>query len=99
MNDHKALYMTSPPYSIDRSRVQRIVDLVERDIEAITYDGIALKVSVGEEVVIDVRRGFADRAKGVALDETTCFASMSTGKNFLAALFLSYVERGLLNLM
>lgn len=74
------------------------MDVIDRDINAVTYDGAALKVSVGDQLVIDIERGYANRADGKALDESTCFASMSTGKNFLATLFLSYVERGLVNM-
>ncbi len=86
------------PLSVDPSRVERLVKIIDRDIDALTFDGVTLKVSIGDELVIDIQRGYADREAGTSVDATTVFASMSTGKNFLATLFLSYVERGLLNL-
>lgn len=84
--------------SVDPSRVKRIVEAIDRDIDALAYDGVALKLSAGDDLVIDIERGYANRAAGARVDETTVFATMSTGKQFLSALFLSYVERGLLSL-
>jgi len=94
---HTQTFANSRPVRIDAARVQRLVEAVDRDIDARSYDGMALKVSVGDDLVIDVQRGFANRDAGVRIDGTTVFATMSTGKQFLSALFLSYVERGLLS--
>ena len=84
--------------SIDEGRVRRLAEAIDCDIESRAYDGLALKVSIGDELVIDIQRGFADRGAGVAVNAATVFATMSTGKQFLTTLFLSYVERGLLSL-
>lgn len=86
------------PIQLDPSRVELITAAVDRDIEEGSYDGIALKVSVSGELAIDVQRGYANRAEEKPLDDSTVFVSMSTGKQFFTALFLSYVERGLIDL-
>lgn len=98
MTDHTKSRSDQRSVFIDQARVKRLVDVIDREIDALAYDGVALKVSIGDDLVIDVRRGYADRAAAVPLDETTVFPTMSTGKQFLATVFLSYVERGLLNL-
>lgn len=98
MIDHTESLTDKRRVSIDQARVKRLAETIDRDIGALAYDGVALKVSVGDELVIDVQCGYANRAAAVPLDETTVFATMSTGKQFLATVFLSYVERGLLSL-
>lgn len=98
MDTHADLPVGRRRPSIDATRMHRLADAIDRDIEALAYDGIALKMSIGDDLVLDVQRGYADRASGKPIDRTTTFATMSVGKQFLNVLFLNYVERGLLSL-
>jgi CubicO group peptidase (beta-lactamase class C family) len=86
------------PRSIDEARVQRLAETIEREIERGDYDGIALKVSIDDELAIDITTGYSDRDEGERIDETTVSSTFSTGKQFLASVVLSYVERGLIDL-
>ncbi|MFP2906215.1 serine hydrolase domain-containing protein [Pyxidicoccus sp. 3LFB2] len=82
----------------DPSRLQRVVEALRNDIQHERYDGAALHVGRRGATVLHAVEGYADRAAKRALTEDMVFVSMSIGKQFLNALVLSYVERGLLGL-
>jgi CubicO group peptidase (beta-lactamase class C family) len=82
----------------DAGRLQRVVEALRKDIQAERYDGAALHVGRHGRTVMQAVEGYADRAAKRPLSEDTVFVSMSIGKQFLNALVLSYVERGLLSL-
>lgn len=60
---------------------------------------MALCVKRAGRTVLDEHRGFADRDAGRALAADDVFATMSSGKQFFSTVFLSYAERGLIDLM
>lgn len=82
----------------DPGRLQRVVEALRKDIQAERYDGAALHVGRRGKTVMQAVEGYADRAAKRALTDDTVFVSMSIGKQFMNALVLSYVERGLLGL-
>lgn len=83
---------------VDKERLGRVRDLIDRDIEAGIVDGISLVVRRSGQLVLDEHRGFADRESGRALTPDAVFATQSLGKQFFNTVFLSYVERGLIDL-
>ncbi len=82
----------------DASRLQRVGHRIDVDIAADVYDGAALIVSRGGEVVLRHLSGFADRATGRALKADDVFVSFSVGKQFTNAVVLNRIERGDLHL-
>ncbi len=82
----------------DPQRLERAVEALEADIEAGRCDGGTLLVSRREGLALRACRGFADRAAGRRLEPDDVFFSMSIGKQFVNALVLERVERGLLRL-
>ncbi|MCP3143233.1 serine hydrolase domain-containing protein [Pyxidicoccus xibeiensis] len=82
----------------DPARLQRVVEALRKDIHAERYDGAALHVGRRGRTVLQAVEGFANRAAQKPLTEDTVFISMSIGKQFMNALVLSFVERGLLGL-
>jgi CubicO group peptidase (beta-lactamase class C family) len=79
-------------------RLSRVVASAQADIEAGLCDGVSLRVLRRGEVVQSFATGFAERVTGRELEENTVFGTQSVGKQFVHALVLSYVERGLLAL-
>ena len=82
----------------DPSRLQRVVEALRKDIQTERYDGAALHVGRHGKTVFQAVEGYADRAAQRPIKDDTVFVSMSIGKQFMNALVLSYVERGLLGL-
>ncbi|HZZ48751.1 MAG TPA: serine hydrolase domain-containing protein [Pseudonocardia sp.] len=84
---------------VDPARLARVADLIDRDIEAGRCDGVSLSVRQSGRTVLEEHRGFADRASGRELADDQVFATMSSGKQFFNTVFLSFVERGLVDLV
>jgi CubicO group peptidase (beta-lactamase class C family) len=82
----------------DPARLQRVVEALRGDIQHERYDGAALHVGRRGATVLRAVEGYAERASKRPLTDDTVFVSMSIGKQFMNALVLSYVERGLLGL-
>lgn len=82
----------------DPRRLQRAVESLEADVEAGRCDGGTLLVGRRGRLALHACRGFADRAARRELDPQDVFLSMSIGKQFVNALVLERVERGLLRL-
>lgn len=82
----------------DQGRLARVEASAKADVEAGRCDGVSLRVMHRGEVALSFSTGFAERATGRLLDDDTVFATQSVGKQFVHALVLSYIERGLLAL-
>jgi CubicO group peptidase (beta-lactamase class C family) len=82
----------------DPDRLARVVASAQADVEAGLCDGVSLRVLRRGEVALSFSTGYAERATGRELKENTVFGTQSVGKQFIHALVLSYVERGLLAL-
>lgn len=83
---------------VDRRQLDRIGQLIERDIESGACDGVALRVSVRGRQLLDVRSGYADRQAGKELSADTAMCLLSVSKQFGSVLTLMFIERGLLRL-
>lgn len=84
--------------AVDRDQLRRIEDQLAADVERRTCDGVALRVSVRGELVLDFRTGYADRELGKPVVADTVFAAFSTSKQLCSVAALIFVERGLLRL-
>jgi CubicO group peptidase (beta-lactamase class C family) len=76
------------------SRLARISDRVQRDLEAQRYCGISIIVARHGEVVVDLTEGWADQERGVPLERDTVFSLMSLSKVLTVVLTLRLVEHG-----
>ncbi|GAA2423462.1 serine hydrolase domain-containing protein [Actinomadura vinacea] len=83
---------------LDPHRLARIREAVSRDVAGLRYDGMAIRVLKDGQPVLAEDIGYAERASDRALTPDTVFLTMSLGKQFVNAVVLSYVERGLLDL-
>ncbi|WNV74282.1 serine hydrolase [Geodermatophilus sp. DSM 44513] len=92
---------TVPPrvLAFDPDRLRRVREALESDIARELYDGAAVAVGrAGDLTALEVV-GFADRAAGTPLTEDQLLVPFSISKQFFNTVVLSYVERGLLNLL
>ena len=76
------------------SRLARIGARVQRDLDAQRYCGISIIVARHGEVVVDLAKGWADQARGVAVERDTVFSLMSLSKAITVMLTLRLVEDG-----
>ncbi len=74
--------------------MERLVDAIRADIAAQVYDGAAVIVARGGEVLLHSALGFADRESGRELQKSDVFALFSISKSMTACLALQQVERG-----
>ena len=94
-----ALETASPKeLGIDASRLARVEEAIERDIDKEVYDGAALAVGRQGRLALFSVQGYAHRETGRRLKEDDVFVSFSSGKQFTVAAVLAFVERGLLQL-
>ncbi|MGR8948710.1 MAG: serine hydrolase domain-containing protein [Gammaproteobacteria bacterium] len=84
--------------SFDSERLARIGARIKTDIDAKRYDGAALCVSHGGEIVCREIIGYADRDSDRKLTDNDTFVSFSTGKQFSNVVVLNRVEQGALHL-
>lgn len=82
----------------DVDRLDRVGQMIRRDIEAGRCHGASLIVARGGRVVLELTEGFADRQAGRRLGKDAVFATMSVAKQLTNVLALSLVERGALRL-
>lgn len=82
----------------DTQRLARVRESMETDIAQQRYDGAALAVGRGGDLVVMEIAGYADRGAGVELTENQLMVPFSISKQFFNTIVLSFVERGLLNL-
>ena len=78
----------------DPQRLGHLSEVIQRDIDAETYDGCEIAVSRHGKVAYHRWFGYADRAAGRPIEENQVFASMSVGKQFTVAAVLNRIERG-----
>lgn len=78
----------------DNAALNRLVKVIEKDIQKELYDGASLKIAQGGEVVLDVALGYADRAKGRELQTGDIFKLFSLTKAFTNVLVLQAIDRG-----
>lgn len=90
--------LSAQEVGFDPERLERLRAAIDSDIAAEKYDGAAIAVARHGRLALFDHRGYAERAARRPLSEDTAFISMSIGKQFVNALVLSYVERGLLAL-
>jgi CubicO group peptidase (beta-lactamase class C family) len=83
---------------IDPERLSRVTQAIRTDIERGLYDGAQIAVGRSGRLVLSQAVGYADRAAGRALRADDALVAFSISKQLVAALVLSFVERGLLNL-
>ena len=76
------------------SRLARIGERVQHDLDAQRYCGISIIVARHGEVVVDLAEGSADRERGVPVGRDTVFSLMSLSKAITTTLTLRLVEDG-----
>lgn len=81
-----------------QARLERLVELVERDRRAYRIPGAALGVIIDGEVVLAEGLGVADLSTGAPVTPDTVFAIGSVTKSFTAVLAGMLAEDGLLDL-
>lgn len=78
----------------DAAGLRRLVEAVTADIAARKYDGAAMRLARGGEVVLDTAIGHADLAKGRALEGDDVFLTFSIAKQLVHVLVLAAIDRG-----
>jgi CubicO group peptidase (beta-lactamase class C family) len=88
--------MTTPTGTrgLDGRRVARLVEAIERDVDAGTYDGAVVLLARGGEIGLHQAIGYADRDAGREARTDDVFRILSTTKAFTNVLVLSAIERG-----
>ncbi|MBT7370811.1 MAG: beta-lactamase family protein, partial [Gammaproteobacteria bacterium] len=90
--------LSAEELGFDRARLDRIGEVVSRDIEQEMYDGAVLCVSRGGVTAMLEAFGYADRASGTAMEADRLFISLSMAKQLTGVVALNRVERGDLSL-
>ncbi len=75
-------------------RLERLPQVIQRDIDEERYDGCELVVGRRGKLVFHESFGYAERASRRPVDKGQVFVSMSVGKQFTVALVLNRIERG-----
>ena len=86
--------INSEKLGFSASRLARIGERVQHDLDAERYCGISIIVARHGEVVVDLANGWADQGRGVPLGRDTVFSLMSVSKVITAMLTLRLVEDG-----
>ena len=76
------------------SRLARVSDRVQQDLDTQRYCGISIIVARHGEVVVDLAKGWADQQRGVPVGRDTVFSLMSLSKAITVMLTLRLVEDG-----
>lgn len=83
---------------LDPQRLRRVAQAIRSDVDGGLYDGAQLAVGRAGRLVLSEAIGYADRARGRALRPDDVLVAFSISKQLVAAVVLSFVERGLLSL-
>jgi CubicO group peptidase (beta-lactamase class C family) len=88
--------MTTPTATsgLDATRLRRLTEAIERDIDAGTYDGAVLLVARGGEIGLHEAIGWTDRDAGRQARTDDIFRVLSTTKALTNVLVLAAIERG-----
>jgi CubicO group peptidase (beta-lactamase class C family) len=86
--------INSEKLGFNASRLARIGERVQHDLDAERYCGISIIVARHGEVVVDLAEGWADRERGVPVGRDTVFSLMSLSKAITTTLTLRLVEDG-----
>jgi CubicO group peptidase (beta-lactamase class C family) len=86
--------MKAAELGFDEDRLRRLSQAIETDVANEHYDGAAVLVARGGEIVLHEAVGFAERASGrkARLDDVFCIFSVT--KTFTSAAVLRRVDRG-----
>jgi len=82
----------------DARRLGNLGEIIQRDIDNVMYDGCVVIVARKSGVVFHEAFGFAERDTKRKMEKGSLFHTMSTGKQFTAAMALNRVELGDLRL-
>jgi CubicO group peptidase (beta-lactamase class C family) len=86
--------INSEKLGFSASRLERIGERVQHDLDAQRYCGISIIVARHGEVVVDLAKGWADQERGVPVGRDTVFSLMSLSKAITTVLTLRLVEDG-----
>lgn len=86
--------INSEKLGFSASRLERIGERVQHDLDAQRYCGISIIVARHGEVVVDLTKGWADQERGVPVGRDTVFSLMSLSKAITTVLTLRLVEDG-----
>ncbi len=90
--------MNSSESGIDTTRLERVREVIEADIEAKRYDGAVVLVARHGQVAMQEAIGYADRDRARQASTDDIFHLFSVTKTMTAAAVLRYVDRGDLQL-
>jgi CubicO group peptidase (beta-lactamase class C family) len=79
---------------LDATRLYRLTEAIERDVDAGTYDGAVVLVARDGEIALHEAIGWADRDAGRAMRPDDVFRILSTTKALTNVLVLAAIERG-----
>jgi len=85
---------TPATLGFDQTRLARLSEVIDQDIEREMYDGCQVVVARRAGVGLHAAFGYADRDVGRKMTTEDILHSMSTGKQFTSGMALHHVERG-----
>ena len=86
------------PLIADAGKLDRIRRQISDEITREAYDGMAMSVTVEDELVLDEVFGFANRGDDILLDKSHVFSVMSLTKPLTALAIFQAIERGAVSL-
>jgi CubicO group peptidase (beta-lactamase class C family) len=90
--------MNASEPGIDTTRLQRVSEVIEADIEAKRYDGAVVLVAHHGKIAMHEAIGYAERDRGRQANTDDVFHLFSVTKTMTATAVLRYVDRGDLQL-